>query len=78
MELKIKCEACEEESYPTVYLYDEQIVSHGIPFSDHKDYIAFAKGRSVCPRCGHINHTVFESDIYRSEIIDLAVRRCKR
>lgn len=78
MELKIKCEACQEESYPTVYLSNEQIVSRGIPFSDHKDYIAFARGKSVCPHCGHINYTVFENEIYRSEIIDLAIRRYKR
>lgn len=78
MELKIKCEACEEESYPTVYLSNEQIITRGIPFSNYKEYIALVEGKSVCPHCGHINHTVFEHDIYESEIIDLAVRRYKR
>lgn len=78
MELNIKCEACKEESYPTVYLSNEQIITRGIPFSNHKEYIALVEGKSVCPRCGHINNTVFRNEIYRSEIIDLAVRRYKR
>ena len=78
MELKVKCEACQEETYQTVFLFNEQIVSRGIPFSEHKEYIAFADGRSVCPRCGHVNHTLFQNEIYHSEIKELATRRYQR
>lgn len=78
MELRIKCESCKEESYPTVYLSNERIDSRSIPSSDYREYIALVYGKSVCPRCGHINNTVFKNEIYPSDIIDLAVKRYKR
>ena len=78
MELKIKCKSCQEESYQTVYLYDEHIIIHNIPFSDRKEYIASVRGKSICPRCGKLSDTQFTNEIYPSEIIDLAVRRYKR
>lgn len=78
MELKIKCKSCQEESYQTVYLYDEQILTCGTPFSDRKEYTASVRGKSICPRCGQLSDTQFTNEIYPSEIIDLAVRRYKR
>lgn len=78
MELKIKCKSCQEGSYRTVYLYNEQIHTHNTPFSDRKEYIACVRGKSVCPRCGELSDTLFTNEIYESDIIDLAIRRYKR
>ena len=44
-------------------------------FNDKICYIAKAKGLAICPNCGAEIIKQFESDIYPSDIIDLALRR---
>ena len=44
-------------------------------FHDRILWTARVKGRAICPKCGAEIEKRFESEIYPSDVIDLALRR---
>lgn len=73
--LKINCDICNEEVTVNMYISNPVINFQREVFNDGICYIAKAKGRAICPNCGAEIIKQFESEIYPSDVIDLALRR---
>ena len=75
--LIIKCDTCKEEVAVNMYLSqpDVHIHSHYDGLGDRVSWSAHARGRAICPRCGAEIEKRFESEIYPSDVIELALRR---
>lgn len=73
--LKIDCDVCHEEVTVNMHISNPVINFQRDGFNDRICYIAKAKGRAICPKCGAEIIKQFESEIYPSDVIDLALRR---
>jgi hypothetical protein len=73
--LKIDCDVCHAEVTVNMHISDPTINFQRDGFNDRICYIAKAKGRAICPKCGVEITKQFESEIYPSDVIDLALRR---
>ena len=73
--LKIDCDICKEEVVVNMYLSQPTINFHRDGFNDRISWSARVIGRAICPKCGAEIEKRFESDIYPSDVIDLALRR---
>ncbi len=73
--LKINCDVSHAEVTVNMYISDPAINFQREGFNDRICYIAKAKGRAICPICGAEIIKQFESEIYPSDVIDLALRR---
>lgn len=73
--LRITCEACQTEVMVNMHISNPAINFQRDGFHNKISYTARAKGRAVCPKCGEIIEKQFESEIYPSDVIDLALRR---
>lgn len=73
--LKIDCDICHEEVTVNMHITNPTIHFQRDGFNDRICYTARAKGRAICPKCGAEIVKWFESEIYPSDIIDLALRR---
>ena len=73
--LQINCDVCREEVIVNMHISNSGIVFHRDGFDDKISYIARAKGRAICPKCGREIIKYFESEIYSSDVIDLALRK---
>ena len=73
--LKIDCDVCHEEVTVNMHISNPVINFQRDGFNDRICYIAKAKGRAICPKCGAEIIKQFESEIYPSDVVDLALRR---
>lgn len=73
--LRITCNTCKEEVTVNMHLSNPTINFQRDGFNDRIMYTARVKGRSICPNCGAEIEQRFESEIYPSDVIDLALRR---
>ena len=73
--LKIDCDTCKEEVIVNMHMSQATINFQRDGFNDRILWTARVKGRAICPRCGAEIDKRFESEIYPSDIIDLALRR---
>ena len=73
--LRITCDTCKEEVTVNMRLSNPTINFQRDGFNDRIMYVARAKGRAICPKCGAEIEKRFESEIYPSDVIDLALRR---
>ena len=73
--LKIDCDTCKEEVVVNMHMSQPVINAHRDGFNDRVWWSAHAKGRAICPGCGAEIIKRFESEIYPSDVIDLALRR---
>ena len=73
--LKIDCNVCHEEVVVNMYISNPSIHFHNDGFNDKIFWSAHAKGCAICPKCGTKIIKEFESEIYPSDIIDLALRK---
>lgn len=73
--LKIDCDVCHAEVAVNMHISNPAINFQRDGFNDRICYIAKAKGRAICPKCGAEIIKQFESEIYPSDVVDLALRR---
>lgn len=73
--LKIECDACKEEVTVNMHLSQPAIYFQREGFNDRVLWTARVRGRAICPKCGVEIEKLFESEIYPSDVIDLALRR---
>ena len=73
--LKIDCDTCKEEVIVNMHMSRPTIVFWRDGFNDRISWTARVKGRAICPKCGAEIEKHFESEIYPSDIIDLALRK---
>ena len=73
--LKINCDVCHERVIVNMYISDPVINFQRDAFNNKVSFTAKAKGCAICPKCGAEIIKQFESEIYPSDVIDLALRR---
>ena len=73
--LKIECNVCKEEVIVNMHMSQPTISFQRDGFGDKISWTARVRGRAICPKCGVEIEKRFESEIYPSDIIDLALRR---
>lgn len=73
--LKIDCNTCKEEIIVNMHMSQPTINFHRDGFNDRISWSARVMGRAICPECGAKIEKRFESEIYPSDVIDLALRR---
>ena len=73
--LVIECNTCKEEVTVNMHMSQPTINFQHDGFHDRILWTARVKGRAICPKCGAEIEKRFESEIYPSDVIDLALRR---
>ena len=73
--LVIDCDTCKEEVTVNMHMSLPTINFLRNGFDDRISWTARVRGRAICPRCGAEIEKRFESEIYPSDIIDLALRK---
>lgn len=76
--IQIKCYKCKEEFTTEPYFCNTDIFTRDEGFNQHRCYVARTIAKAICPICGETNSHVCENEIYKHDIIDLAIRRYKR
>ena len=76
--IQIKCFNCKEEFTTEPYFCNTDIYTQENVKDMSRYYIARTVAKAVCPNCGETNAQVCENEIYKHDIIDLAIRRYKR
>lgn len=74
----IKCSGCKETFITEPYYHNAEIFTRDDGFNNHRHYMATVIAKAICPNCGTTNEQVCENDIYKRNIIDLAIQRYKR
>ena len=73
--LVIDCDTCKKEVTVNMYMSQATINFQRDGFNHRNSWTARAKGRAICPICGAEIIKHFESEIYPSDVVDLALRR---
>lgn len=73
--LVIECKTCKEEVTVNMHMSHPAINFYRDGFNNRISWSARVKGRAICPKCGAEIEKYFESEISRSDIIDLALRK---
>lgn len=72
--LKIDCDVCHAEVIVNMHISNPAIKFQRDGLNDRVCYTAKAEGRAICPKCGAEIIKQFESEIYPSDVINLALR----
>ena len=73
--LKIDCPRCKEKVTVNMYFSQPRLITQKNIGCHQIYYTAHVVGRAICPDCGEDIVKDFESEVYPSDIIDLALRR---
>lgn len=76
--INITCVRCKEDFTTEPYYCNTDMYSQSHPQSGIRYHVARTVATAICPHCGETNGQVCEQEIYKQDIIDLAVRRYKR
>lgn len=79
--INIKCYKCKEDFTTEPYFSNISLTRYEGPAQNWEGatyYKARVIANAICPRCGERNAEVCETDVFREDIIDLAIRRHKR
>ena len=76
--INIKCIQCKEEFTTEPYFSNIDIYYRDDGSAGTIRHFARTVANAICPRCGETNAQVCENEIFKQDIIDLAIRRYKR
>lgn len=76
--INIKCCECGEDFITEPYFSNVSLIRCEELNTLREYHKARTIANAICPRCGERNAEVCETDVFRDEIIDLAIRRHKR
>ena len=76
--INIKCHKCKEDFITQPYFSNISLTRCEGPMVPYECHKARAIANAICPNCGERNAEVCETDVFRDEIIELAIRRHKR
>lgn len=78
--INIKCYRCKEDFVTEPYFSNISLTRYEGPMlsCEAEFYKARVIANAICPRCGERNAEVCETDVFKSDIIDLAIRRHTR
>lgn len=75
--VQVKCNNCREDVEVSMYYHDTRVVAQAMFPSDVKEYVAYTRGKAICPMCGHEIHKEFKESLSTKDIIELAIRKEK-
>ena len=78
MTINITCIGCKKDFLTEPYFCNTCIYTQEDPKNGNRYHIARTIANAICPRCGETNGQVCENEIFKDDIIDLAIRRYKR
>ena len=76
--INIKCIQCKEEFTIEPYFCNTDIYYRDDGYAGTRRYFAHTVAKAICPYCGELNGQVCESEIYKEDMLDLAIRRYRR
>lgn len=76
--INIACYKCKENFVIEPYYCNTDIYTQEDPKNHRRYYTARTVANAICPNCGETNAQVCENEIYKRNIIDLAIQRYKR
>lgn len=76
--INIKCFKCKEEFTTEPYFCNTDIYYRDDGHAGTRRYFARTVANAICPRCGELNGHLCENEIYKEDILDLAIRRYRR
>ena len=76
--ININCYKCKEDFITEPYFSTVSLTRYEAPLTHHEYHKARAIANAICPYCGATNAEVCETDVFTSDIIDLAIRRHTR
>lgn len=76
--INITCFGCKENFVIEPYYCNTDIYTQEDPKNGCRYHIARTVANAICPHCGETNAQVCENEIFKQDIIDLAIRRYKR
>ena len=76
--INIKCFKCREDFITEPYFSNISLTRYEELNTLQEYHKARVIANAICPRCGERNAEVCETDVFRDEIIELAIRRHKR
>ena len=76
--INITCYKCKENFVIEPYYCNTDIYTQEDLKNGRRYHIARTVANAICPNCGETNAQVCENEIYKHDIIDLAIRRYKR
>jgi hypothetical protein len=76
--INITCFGCKRDFTIDPYYCNTDIYTQEDPKNGRRYHVARTVANAICPRCGETNAQVCENEIFKQDIIDLAIRRYKR
>lgn len=76
--INIACYKCKEDFTVEPYYCNTDIYSQEDVRNMRRYYTARTIAKAICPHCGETNAQVCENEIFKQDIIDLAIGRYKR
>lgn len=76
--INITCFGCKRDFTIDPYYCNTDIYAQEDAKNGSRYHIARTVANAICPRCGETNAQVCENEIFKQDIIDLAIRRYKR
>ena len=70
----VKCDYCNEEYYAQSFYYGHSISTRYNPNLMENYYVAYVKGKSICPCCGHTVEKGYEKMITNGDIARIATK----
>ena len=70
--IEVPCNRCKREVEVNFYFFDSVINSEENFLSNQLAYLASAKGRAICPRCGTTIERTFSQQITHDDIVKFA------
>ena len=74
----IQCSWCKDTFIVEPYYCNADIYTQEDPKNGRRYYTARTVAKAICPNCGETNAQVCENEIYKRNVIDLAIQRYKR
>lgn len=70
----VKCDFCNEEYDTRPFYYGHNISTRHSPNTMENYYIAYVRGKSTCPGCGHTVEVEYEKVVAYSDIVRIATK----
>ena len=76
--INFTCHHCKEDFTIQPYFSKPRIYTLEDPLAMSEYYTAQTVAKAICPYCGTVNELLCRNEIFRDDIIDLAIRRYKK
>lgn len=76
--INITCYKCKKDFSIEPYFCNTDIYTQEDLKNGNRYYVARTVANAICANCGETNAQVCENEIYKEDVLDLAIRRYRR